>query len=196
MGMQLVLSAVSLNLWMGVFNDQTLIQEQLSSLADNGDVLSSINAVVHQWFPDSQSRKAIKEVVVVSGPGSFTSLRVSASWAKGFCAALGIPMLGLATANLYTLPFFIPLQPMKTQNLDLKTCLDKGLSFLKIMGVDQHHPEVPGPSDLVLGTKENSMWPTGDVIKAAIANRKNLEPSFKIRYGIEASVSGQRLPEK
>lgn len=40
--------------------------------------------------------KDVKAIVVGSGPGSYTGMRISAAAAKGFCAALNIPLIAVS----------------------------------------------------------------------------------------------------
>jgi len=56
-------------------------------------LLSSIN----------KKKKDIGEVVVSGGPGTFTSLRVGISLAKGICMALGIPIVPVSTLDAMAL---------------------------------------------------------------------------------------------
>ena len=45
-------------------------------------------------------KKKLKALAVALGPGSFTSLRVGLSWAKGFSLGLGIPVIGIPTLDV------------------------------------------------------------------------------------------------
>jgi tRNA threonylcarbamoyladenosine biosynthesis protein TsaB len=44
--------------------------------------------------------RQLHAVAISSGPGSYTSLRVGASTAKGMCYALGIPLIGLRSLDV------------------------------------------------------------------------------------------------
>ncbi len=51
------------------------------------------------------SIKDMGSVAVTLGPGSFTGVRVSLAFAKGICAATGLPLIGIPTLDLLAYPF-------------------------------------------------------------------------------------------
>jgi tRNA threonylcarbamoyladenosine biosynthesis protein TsaB len=84
--------------------------EQASSAAladvEKGELLAELSAGVqsdHLYQLADQllqetgfSKEAIKGVAVNAGPGSYTGLRIVASFAKGICAGLDIPLYGIS----------------------------------------------------------------------------------------------------
>lgn len=52
----------------------------------------------------ARSRIPIRAVAVVSGPGSFTGLRVGMATAKGFCLTLGVPLVTVPTLDAVAYP--------------------------------------------------------------------------------------------
>lgn len=52
----------------------------------------------------AQSRIPISAVAVVSGPGSFSGLRVGMAMAKGFCLTLGVPLVTVPTLDAIAYP--------------------------------------------------------------------------------------------
>lgn len=48
-------------------------------------------------------RKSLRAVGVANGPGSYTGLRIGASYAKGLCWSLGIPLVSVMTTELLAL---------------------------------------------------------------------------------------------
>lgn len=76
--------------------------------SDEPNVHSSKLALfIDEIFKESGlTPKALDAVCVSSGPGSYTGLRIGVSTAKGFCYALGIPLLSVPTLqNMATLYF-------------------------------------------------------------------------------------------
>lgn len=56
-----------------------------------------IDAILEE---SATERAALQGVVVASGPGSYTGLRIGVATAKGICFALGIPLLAINTLDL------------------------------------------------------------------------------------------------
>ena len=52
----------------------------------------------------AQSRIPISAIAVVSGPGSFSGLRVGMALAKGFCLTLGVPLVTIPTLDTIAYP--------------------------------------------------------------------------------------------
>jgi tRNA threonylcarbamoyladenosine biosynthesis protein TsaB len=82
------------------------------TLANDGSVLTSLRAdqsnqhieqltlLIDQVMTNADKSMAQVQAVAVSmGPGSYTSLRVGISVAKGICFALGIPLIGIGTLD-------------------------------------------------------------------------------------------------
>ena len=61
----------------------------------------SLAAAVDAMLNDLEvDKKKLKAVAVALGPGSFTSLRVGLSFAKGISLGLGIPVIGVPTLDV------------------------------------------------------------------------------------------------
>jgi tRNA threonylcarbamoyladenosine biosynthesis protein TsaB len=54
---------------------------------------------------------AINRLVVTTGPGSFTGLRIGISAARGLALALGVPAVGVSTLSAYAAPYSAAAQP-------------------------------------------------------------------------------------
>lgn len=60
-----------------------------------------LNPAIEQLFEESGRKIQDLEAVAISkGPGSYTGLRIGNSSAKGFCFALGIPLIAIDTLEL------------------------------------------------------------------------------------------------
>lgn len=63
-------------------------------------VVDGLNAVNRSQIP-------ISSVAVVSGPGSFSGLRVGMATAKGFCLTLGVPLVTLSSLDAIAYPHLL-----------------------------------------------------------------------------------------
>jgi tRNA threonylcarbamoyladenosine biosynthesis protein TsaB len=80
----------------GVCRDGEVLAERSESRGDGH--ASSLPALVETALADAGvGRNALGGVAVSIGPGSFTGLRVGISFAKGFCWAAGVPIVGVPT---------------------------------------------------------------------------------------------------
>lgn len=62
---------------------------------------SMLAVMVDKLFAETQCKKnQLNGVVVASGPGSYTGLRIGVATAKGICYALGIPLVSVNTLYL------------------------------------------------------------------------------------------------
>lgn len=64
-----------------------------------------LTVLVQQLLEDTDVRfDQLQAVACCAGPGSYTGLRIGASAAKGYCLALGIPLLGVPTLQAVAAP--------------------------------------------------------------------------------------------
>src|ERR1041385_9494023 len=62
---------------------------------------SMLAVMIEKLFHDAQIKKdQLKGVVVASGPGSYTGLRIGVATTKGICYALNIPLISVNTLYL------------------------------------------------------------------------------------------------
>ena len=88
-----------------LFEDKTLLSEQVSTTPNSHSELLGvmIDAVIKEKGKNPADLDAI---AVSSGPGSYTSLRVGASLAKGMCFALDIPLITIDSLLITAFPYF------------------------------------------------------------------------------------------
>ena len=99
-----------------ILNIDTALEKASVCLAENGNSLcfsstgeqKDVAAWLHPAIRDlfSQSGKEMKElaaIAVSNGPGSYTGLRIGLSAAKGFCYALGFPLITIPTPEVLAL---------------------------------------------------------------------------------------------
>lgn len=87
----------------------------------------------------------LKNLLVLTGPGSFTSLRKGVNFARGLSLGLKIPLLGIPTRTLFTSDVWIPLRPRLAASLTLSEALENDLEFLQIREGSAHQISTPAP---------------------------------------------------
>ncbi|WP_185869671.1 tRNA (adenosine(37)-N6)-threonylcarbamoyltransferase complex dimerization subunit type 1 TsaB [Blattabacterium cuenoti] len=112
-----------------ILNLETSTKNCSISIAENGKCLSYIEELSDQYFHSEKLHTFIQYVINISninirniqsvcvseGPGSYTSLRIGSSAAKGLCYSLGIPLLSIDSLTIMIQKiniksdFFIPI---------------------------------------------------------------------------------------
>ena len=73
----------------------------LGESASSQTTASMLAVMIDKLFNEAQRTKdQLKGVVVASGPGSYTGLRIGVATAKGICYALNVPLISVNTLNL------------------------------------------------------------------------------------------------
>ena len=103
----------------------TSSQEISIALSDKGTVISSytwptshnetvelLPRITHLLEQNKVTMEKLDAVYVAHGPGSFNSLRVGLSIAKGLAYSLKIPIIGLSTLEILAYPFALTKLPI------------------------------------------------------------------------------------
>jgi tRNA threonylcarbamoyladenosine biosynthesis protein TsaB len=87
---------------------------------------SQLAVMIEEVMKDSGvAMKELNGIVVTSGPGSYTGLRIGVATAKGVCYALNIPLLSVNTLELMAFQYLKTATPeIKKNNLLLCPMLD------------------------------------------------------------------------
>lgn len=133
---------------------------------------------------NSFSLKSLQDLCVLSGPGSFTGLRVSCSFMQGLATALNLKLRGIPSFRLYGEAFAIPLRALKAAELGLEKYQAAGLKFLEILGDREFKISDHVSVNCVLGFGNDSSWPDREAIERAMKNSSDIH-DFEILYGYE-----------
>lgn len=97
--MILAIDTSTARLGIAVYNGTEVLAEN-SWTSPNRHTVSLAPAVDEMLTNLEIEKKKLKAVAVALGPGSFTSLRVGLSFAKGMSLGLGIPVIGVPTLDI------------------------------------------------------------------------------------------------
>ena len=97
--MILAIDTSTARLGIAVFNGSEILGESCWT-SPNRHTVSLAPAVDELLNNLEVEKKKLKAVAVALGPGSFTSLRVGLSFAKGISLGLGIPVIGVPTLDV------------------------------------------------------------------------------------------------
>jgi tRNA threonylcarbamoyladenosine biosynthesis protein TsaB len=96
-------SAAVLDTAQGALNGDILASESLPMVRGHAEALMPLVARVVK--ASGLAFADFDRVVVTTGPGSFTGLRVGISAARGLGVATGIPVVGVSTLSAYSAPY-------------------------------------------------------------------------------------------
>lgn len=97
--MILAIDTSTARLGIAVFNGIEVLAESCWT-SPNRHTVSLAPAVIEMLADLEIDKKKLKAVAAALGPGSFTSLRVGLSFAKGMSLGLGIPVIGVPTLDV------------------------------------------------------------------------------------------------
>ncbi len=93
------------------FDETTIALFSKGVILDSYHILSSAHRDIHSGIKflteKHQCMHLLTAVAVISGPGSYTGLRLAFSAAKGLCFALEIPLLPIDSLKAFSSGFFI-----------------------------------------------------------------------------------------
>lgn len=97
--MILAIDTSTARLGIAVFNGTEILGESCWTSANRHTV--SLAPAVNELLTNLDiGKKKLKALAIALGPGSFTSLRVGLSFAKGFSLGLGTPVIGVPTLDI------------------------------------------------------------------------------------------------
>ena len=148
----------------------------------------------HNQIQSKTLISALKTIVVVSGPGTFTGLRNSMSFAIGLSQSLGIPLQTMSLFDIYQRNCFIPTRHQAAKTLSLAEALANNLEFIQISASDKSDIRSPTNDDLVLGLSDRPSWPSLEEMSLAIFDRRtHSSDKIELIYGLNPKISGQRI---
>jgi tRNA threonylcarbamoyl adenosine modification protein YeaZ len=185
---KLVVSMLSSKALMALFAEDNSLCEYTSWAQQEGKELSDeLPLQLSFLFQKTKLElKSVSKIYVFQGPGSFTGLRVSASFAKGLSTALEIPMIGIPSFRLYGEPFAISLRAAKAKSLSLEECVDRAYKFLEIKNDKESEVVLVPKTKILKGLKSCPLWPEISDIEKAIKHSSDLN-SFEMNYGFDPS---------
>lgn len=139
---------------------------------------------------------SLSEIFVISGPGSFTGIRVGAAFAAGLSAGLGINAYSISSFDLFREPVGIPVRTHLAMTTAADKCAEANIEFLfqNPTGVDCRLPQT---GDVLLGVEDAvadyKHWPTQAQIKNALAKGGLKKEPLRPDYGIGPKISGVRI---
>lgn len=97
--MILAIDTSTARLGIAVYNGTEILGESCWT-SPNRHTVALATAIDELLFNLEIEKKKLKALAVALGPGSFTSLRVGLSFAKGFSLGSGIPVIGVPTLDI------------------------------------------------------------------------------------------------
>ncbi len=138
----------------------------------------------------------ISELVVVTGPGAFTGIRMTAAFAQGFVRGLqhrghDVRLKSLPTYFLFQKTTAIPLRSQKCRSLTLPQALAQNLEFLILESETSFRVGIPTENSGVVGLLGSEAWPTIEQLVSGMAHA-DLQDGLHVNYGLEPKISGVR----
>jgi tRNA threonylcarbamoyl adenosine modification protein YeaZ len=133
-----------------IVSDKNKFYEELKINHTSDGILEKIDIVLHKAKSDLSSLKA---VMVISGPGSFTGLRVGIAVANQFSHQLKIPISGIRTDELYSCRTdekdFIYLQSMNREQVYIVGYGRFKINYPQsIISISECHSEIMSEPDI------------------------------------------------
>jgi tRNA threonylcarbamoyladenosine biosynthesis protein TsaB len=95
--MILAINTSTLQLGLALMQEDETVLAEFSAFRKKGHFGSFMPALDFLLSTTKSDIRAVRALVVATGPGSFTGLRVGLSTAKGLCHALEVPIIGISS---------------------------------------------------------------------------------------------------
>jgi hypothetical protein len=187
---------------------QRILRQELWNDNDSTGLSVGMAAAFDRLFladpalPQSFRKRDVTALYGVTGPGSFTGLRMSSAFLQGLSLGLRegagsatgeLPLRSVPTFDLYGKPVFIPLRHQKARELTRAAALAAGIEFLRIGSITESGIAPPAEGDFVVGLRDQPWWPTAEDLLRGIRANLGTEPGLRLDYGLNPKISGQRV---
>jgi len=159
------------------------------------DLANDVHPKFLELLSSNQTQlSSLSKLAVVTGPGAFTGLRVTASYIQGLARTLDLPTISVPTFDLIGEKFQIPLQHQKAKTQSTELLQKQDYPVLLIKSQNEFEVVNGDPKIKSLGFSDFPLWPSPEMFLEGI--KKNLErcstETLKISYGLDAKISGER----
>jgi tRNA A37 threonylcarbamoyladenosine modification protein TsaB len=147
----------------------------------------------HGQLKNLSKLSQISKIFLVSGPGAFTGLRVTASFASGLATALKVPIHAIPSFDLLGHPFQIPLQHQRQKNIPLAQLVEAKEEILLIEGPAEAKIQPANGALPSRGFLEEPLWPSPQELLRGVQKNLLSHEKMSLFYGLNPKISGQRV---
>lgn len=126
-----------------------------------------------------------QQIIFVQGPGSFTALRVGATWVNTFAYAKGVPIIALDTLQFVALFNVLPLEALAI------TFDEKRFFYVKDGAVIATEE---APEKTIIRPEQQQLWFTLNQIPPLLNLNLQTKPSIDVLYVIPPKITQRKPP--